>query len=42
MMQTSGTLDEGGMLRLGAFMLAIEEINNKADGVADTFFHGQR
>ena len=36
MVQTSGTLDESGMLRLGAFLLAIEEINNKADGVADT------
>ena len=32
----SVTLDQGGILRLTAFLLAIDEINNKTDGVADS------
>ena len=35
MVQTSGNFDQSGMLRLGAFLLALKEINNKTDGVAD-------
>lgn len=31
----SATLDQGGILRLTAFLLAVDEINNKTDGVAD-------
>ena len=35
MLKNSGSLDQSGMLRLGAFLLAIDEINNKTDGIAD-------
>ena len=29
--QSKGTLDQSGMLRLGAFLLAIDEINNSSE-----------
>ena len=35
MLKSSGSLDQSGMLRLGAFLMAIDEINNKTDGIAD-------
>lgn len=36
MVQTSGKLDQSGMLRLGAFLLAIDEINNSTDLLPNT------